>query len=137
MVAVERDGIKYLSLPALIELKLASGMTSSERIKDLADVQELIKICKLPRDFKAQLNPFVHEKFDALWDAAMGHARRFMMILHGASPDAAAALEAMLADGVTVDPDGRNGDRIRLTTTDPDVAARYGMHDESEFFDEP
>ena len=33
---------EQLSLPKLIELKLASGMTAPGRLKDLADVQELI-----------------------------------------------------------------------------------------------
>jgi hypothetical protein len=48
-VAFERDGIKYLELPVLIELKLASGMSNPDRIKDLADVQELIKLLALTR----------------------------------------------------------------------------------------
>ena len=42
-VAVESDGIRYVDLPTLVELKLASGMTSLGRLKDLADVQEPIK----------------------------------------------------------------------------------------------
>jgi hypothetical protein len=37
------DGIKTVILEKLIELKLASGMTAADRLKDLADVQELIK----------------------------------------------------------------------------------------------
>ncbi len=41
-VSVELSGIRYLNIPTLIELKLASGMTSPSRFKDLADVQELI-----------------------------------------------------------------------------------------------
>lgn len=36
--SVEIDGIRFLSLERLIELKLASGMTNAGRIKDLADV---------------------------------------------------------------------------------------------------
>ena len=39
-VAMERDGIRYLNLPTLIELKLASGMSNTDRLKDLADVQD-------------------------------------------------------------------------------------------------
>ncbi len=42
-VAFEQNGVKYIGLPTLIELKLASGMTSIERGKDLVDVHELIK----------------------------------------------------------------------------------------------
>jgi hypothetical protein len=69
-VAVEIDGIRYLNLPALLELKLASGMTNSGRFKDLGDVQEMIKALKLPRDFASRLNPFVRGKFEELWDGA-------------------------------------------------------------------
>ena len=60
---VEIDGIKTLTLEKLIELKLASGMTAPHRLKDLADVQELIKIKNLTADFAEKLNPFVREKF--------------------------------------------------------------------------
>jgi hypothetical protein len=66
-VAVEINGIKYLGLSTLIELKLASGMTNPGRLKDLADVQELIKTLALSRDFAKQLNPYVRGKFEELW----------------------------------------------------------------------
>jgi hypothetical protein len=66
-VSIEKDGILWLSLPALIELKLASGMTNPARLKDLADVQELIRILNLPVDFGEQLNPYVRDKFAELW----------------------------------------------------------------------
>ncbi|MBA2736718.1 MAG: hypothetical protein H0U50_08040 [Pyrinomonadaceae bacterium] len=59
----EIEGIKTLTLEKLIELKLASGMTAPHRLKDLADVQELIKIKSLSADFADKLNPFVREKF--------------------------------------------------------------------------
>jgi|SRR6058998_3749842 len=63
------NDIRYLRLPALIDIKLASGMTNPGRLRDLADVQELIRVLKLPRDFAQQLNPFVRGKFDELWQA--------------------------------------------------------------------
>ena len=59
----EIDGIKTLTLEKLIELKLASGMTAPHRLKDLADVQEVIKIKNLTADFAEKLNPYVREKF--------------------------------------------------------------------------
>ncbi len=59
----EIDGVKTLSLEKLIELKLASGMTAPHRLKDLADVQELVKAKNLTADFAEKLNPFVREKF--------------------------------------------------------------------------
>ena len=52
------------------ELKLASGMTAPHRLKDLADVLELIKVANLPAAFSDQLDPYVREKYDELWRAA-------------------------------------------------------------------
>ncbi len=68
-VAVEIDGVRYLKLPTLIELKLASGMTNPGRLRDLADVQELIRVLKLPETFAEGLNGFVREKFRELSQA--------------------------------------------------------------------
>lgn len=62
----------FLSLPYLVELKLASGMTASGRLKDLADVQELIRILGLPGGFGDQLDPFVRDKFSELWNGVQG-----------------------------------------------------------------
>jgi hypothetical protein len=61
--AVEIGGINFVTLEKLIELKLASGMTAPDRLKDLADVQELIKIKKLGPDFARHLNPYVRDEF--------------------------------------------------------------------------
>ncbi len=66
--AVEIDGIKFVTLEKLVELKLASGMTVPDRLKDLADVQELIKIRALPAEFAERLDPYVREKFLELCD---------------------------------------------------------------------
>ncbi|MGW8257509.1 MAG: nucleotidyltransferase domain-containing protein [Thermoguttaceae bacterium] len=67
--SVEKNGICWLTLPALIELKLASGMTNPARLKDLGDVQELIRTLSLPPEYRDQLHPFVREKFTALWNS--------------------------------------------------------------------
>ncbi len=61
------DGISTLTLEKLVELKLTSGMTASDRLKDLADVQELIKVRELDADFADSLDPFVREKYLELW----------------------------------------------------------------------
>lgn len=66
-VGIEKDGIRWLDLPALAQLKLASGMTSAGRLRDLADVQELIRALRLPAEFAEQLDPFVREKYRELW----------------------------------------------------------------------
>jgi hypothetical protein len=67
--AVEIDGIRFVTLEKLIELKLASGMTAPHRLKDLADVQELIKVKHLSREFAENLNEYVKEKYLELLDA--------------------------------------------------------------------
>jgi hypothetical protein len=68
IAAVEIDGISYLGLPNLIELKLASGLTGGvARLKDFADVVALILQLKLPSDFSSRLNPYVQPKFLELW----------------------------------------------------------------------
>src|SRR6185369_9475380 len=67
----EIDGIKFVTLEKLIELKLASGISAPDRLKDLADVQELIKVKKLGSDFAQKLDPYVREKFLEL-QAAVG-----------------------------------------------------------------
>ncbi len=64
------EGISYINLPKLIELKLASGMTNPGRLKDLSDVLELIKILNLSTEFADQLDPFVQGKFRELWKDA-------------------------------------------------------------------
>ena len=66
---IEIDGIRFVTLETLIELKLASGMTASDRLKDLADVQELIKFRSLSRELAHDLNPYVQQKYLELWDA--------------------------------------------------------------------
>lgn len=70
--AVEGDRYRILALPTLIELKLASGMTAPHRLKDLADVIELIRIVKLPESLASDLHPYVRDKYLALWRDAQG-----------------------------------------------------------------
>lgn len=65
-VATDIDGINYVDLQTLIELKLASGMTNAGRLRDLADVQELIRALQLPAEYAGRLNPYVQDKFREL-----------------------------------------------------------------------
>lgn len=69
--SVEQEGICWLALPKLVELKLASGMTNPGRLRDLADVQELIRTLQFPLDFAGQLNPYVRGKYEELWKAVL------------------------------------------------------------------
>ena len=76
LVAVEQEGIRLLNLNALIELKLASGMTGLARLKDLADVQEVIKMLALPEALAEQLAPYVQERYKELWQGAEAARRQ-------------------------------------------------------------
>jgi hypothetical protein len=72
-VVAERGArIALLPLATLVELKLASGMTAAHRIKDLADIVELIRVADLPETLAERLNPYVREKYLELWRAAQG-----------------------------------------------------------------
>jgi hypothetical protein len=66
----DKEGIPYISLPTLFELKLASGMTAPHRPRDFDDVIQLIRINKLPVDYANTLNAYVAAKFRELWHAA-------------------------------------------------------------------
>lgn len=65
--SVDIGGIRYLRLPTLVELKLASGISHPGRLKDLADVQELIQARDLPLELRDELDPSVREKYTELW----------------------------------------------------------------------
>jgi len=69
VAAVEGERFRILALPRLVELKLASGMTAPHRLKDLADVLELIRAAHLPRELSMALDPSVRQKYDELWQA--------------------------------------------------------------------
>lgn len=142
------DGTCYINLPKLIELKLASGMTNAGRLRDLADVLELIKVSKLPAEFAQQLNPYVRAKYAELWkQAKMRYVtlwRNKWLTADAQTVEdmvrslraAAAKLEAMRQDGVTLalDLGGIGDDYAHLVTTDLEVAKKYDMVEESEFW---
>jgi hypothetical protein len=70
VAAVRGRRVALLPLPKLIELKLASGLSAPHRLKDLADVLELVRQLSLPSDLAASLDPYVREKYQELWQAA-------------------------------------------------------------------
>ena len=61
--AITIDGVSTITLEKLIELKIASGISATDRLKDLADVQEMIKIKHLDEGFADVLDPYVRDKF--------------------------------------------------------------------------
>ena len=62
------NGVQTVTLPKLVELKLASGITGLGRLKDLADVQEMIRVRNLPAVFAEGLDASVRAKFLELHD---------------------------------------------------------------------
>lgn len=69
-VGVVVSGIRYVNVETLLEMKLASGISSPGRVKDLGDAQELIKELKLPLDLGVRLNPYVRPEYEKLWKGA-------------------------------------------------------------------
>lgn len=68
--ALRGERVALLPLARFIELKLASGMSAPHRLKDLADVLELVRAADVPRMTAEQLDASVRGKFLELWDAA-------------------------------------------------------------------
>jgi hypothetical protein len=69
-VAVEVNGRQFLSLSALIELKLASGLSASDRPLDFNDVIQLIRKNRLGEHFADTMHPYVQPKYRELWGYA-------------------------------------------------------------------
>lgn len=68
--AVRGRELALLPVFKLVELKLASGMSAPHRLKDLADVLELIRAAGLPLELARELDPLVRSKYEELWRAA-------------------------------------------------------------------
>jgi len=69
-VAVDLDGVKVISLPKLIELKLALGLSLRSRRQDLADVDTIIERLKPPREMGEEIDASVRDEYYRMWDAA-------------------------------------------------------------------
>ena len=69
-VSIVTEGVKTVPPARLIELKLASGMSAPHRMRDLADVQDLILRLDLPKEKAQELDESVREEFLRLWQGA-------------------------------------------------------------------
>lgn len=69
-VTVEIEGVCVVALEKLIELKLASGSSAPHRLRDLADVQDLIVRLSLPLALADRLDPSVQAAYRDLWEKA-------------------------------------------------------------------
>lgn len=151
-VAGIRNGIRVLNIEQLVSLKLASGMTGEGRTKDLGDVEELIRLLNLPESFSESLHRYVREKFLDLWRKLHITKKRYVLLWRNKRPaahaqtiddmiqaldSAAEELKAMRDAGVCLDPKGgAPDDYAHLVTNDRTVAEKFGMEDESEFWDD-
>jgi len=149
-VAEQLDGIKVLDLRTLINLKLASGISGAGRGRDILDVEELIKTQSLTREFAESLDPYVRAKYLEIWDSIHAVPTRYFMVWRNkwltanaksisdmvtGLRGAAAKLEQMMADGVTLDTKGGiSDDYAYLVTTDRRIAEKYDMENEVEFY---
>jgi hypothetical protein len=62
---------RVITLPALIELKLASGLSAEHRqLRDLGDVQQLIETLDLPESLAQQVDLSVRDEYQRLWRLA-------------------------------------------------------------------
>ena len=75
-VSEDKGRFRVVKLETLIELKLASGISRGVlRMKDIADVVELVKIVKPARELGEKLDPYVRAKYYELWDAVAAAPR--------------------------------------------------------------
>jgi hypothetical protein len=63
------QGVRFLALEPLIELKLASGLSAPHRLRDLADVQDLIRVRGLGPELAERLDPSVRARYLELWQS--------------------------------------------------------------------
>jgi hypothetical protein len=73
---VKEDDVLVINLEKLIELKLASGLSATHRMRDLADVQDLIIALNLPLELKDKLDESVRPEYQRIWEAANKDPRR-------------------------------------------------------------
>jgi hypothetical protein len=148
-VAVLKQGIRVLGLEQLVSLKLASGMTGDGRTKDLADVEELIKTLALPVKLAESLHPYVQDRYREIWSRLNSAPKRYLWLLGKSRQtsgvksfeDLIAAVGkyfpefAQMRDaGVQLAPDDPHHTHFVFTTSDPEVAKRFNMIDETEFW---
>jgi hypothetical protein len=66
-ISVTRHDVNFINLPKLIEFKLSSGIYG-KRHKDFGDVQELIRVNKLPKNYGDSFREDLKKKYLELWN---------------------------------------------------------------------
>ncbi len=71
IAAKEIDGLNVVQIATLIELKLASGLSAEHRrLRDLADIQQLIETLNLPEELGDDLDASVRDEYERIWKLA-------------------------------------------------------------------
>lgn len=143
--------VKVLNIQWLVTLKLASGLTGQNREKDLVDVSALIEAKELPLTLADSLPDLVRDKYVELWNkydsAKPGFMKQYRVesvegidgnwnSFRRAFPDQLEQSHSMENAGVKLELrilDKQRGLFV-LTTRDPDVAAKFKMTPENEYF---
>jgi hypothetical protein len=142
------ERIRFANLPTLISLKLASGLSNPRRLRDIADVQEMIKELCLVESFAEKLHKDVRDEFvtmcreiDAgagpyllLWDISCPSRPESFDELLAMSGARAAELKSMQRDGIRLfESRPYYENHAVLVTNDRTIARKYDMHHESEY----
>jgi len=148
-VAELDDGIRLVNLPTLVSIKLAAWLGNECRIRDLADIQELVKTVCLTKSLTEQLHVDVRDAYWRICDSIDTHAGNFLKLwpLSRSVPapstiaelmildsDRAHSLDPMRTDGVEIYSERPYYDgHAVLVTRDRVVARKYDMPHESEY----
>ncbi|HUE74387.1 MAG TPA: hypothetical protein VMP01_26125 [Pirellulaceae bacterium] len=147
-VIVQRAGLRFLTLPVLIDLKLAAGLSNRDRLRDVCDIEQLIIELGLGKDFADHLNPRIQSAFREICQRIDSAETRYLRLIP-MPPDAADSrtieellefsgndrplLESMRAQGVilNIDRPFYQGSAIMLSMHRL-VARKFDMHPESD-----
>src|SRR5262245_24628016 len=142
------SGIRFVSLPTLLSLKLASGLSNRDRLRDIADVQEMIKELCLIESLAKRLHADVREEYVSICRRIDDHAGPFLLLWDWNSDARPMCIEQLipLSGGRVAEIAGMQRDGVRLfesrpyyegaavlATNDRVVARKYDMHHESEY----
>jgi hypothetical protein len=145
--STEIEGFPVIQLIPLIEMRLATSLDDDSSHSEAVDVIELIRVLRLNKDLMDKLHPLVQEKYLEYWTCLNVPPPKYIRPLRApgcleSMDDPDAILEkcgfakelraAMIRDGLILE--RRPSGRAMLTTTNYDLAEKYDMHLEDEYF---
>lgn len=142
----EIEGMPVIQLAPLIEMRLAGSLDDSLHGESV-DVIEMIRVLHLPREMADKLNPIVQAKYVEYWTCLNVPPPKYIRPLRAPgcleSMDDPVVLlakcgfdaelrSAMIRDGLTLE--RRASGRAMLTTIDHELAEKYDVHLEDEYW---